>query len=435
MDDETTSPPRPIAGTIGSRVRVILGDTGNEWILLMNHDNGSAQWQTTNWSGFSNDAVTTQVLNCEKKGRYVKEIAVGSSGAWFVNGIKRNGTGGHSWWGSTSADYEIGESIKSSHGTKVSFGTDEMGSETYVLVHGSNGYTSSSNVSSSLTSRMYRIRKKKGTIDFIRLFDDDAYFIRDSDGTQWLGLSSYVEKEIKKSYVEDVAIAKDGSWVVIRGDNFVCSRGVDDDLKKNLTTFFRLQKQRNTERSNEIREYHDQVRRRREAREAAEAAAEQERQRLAREAAEEEERQRLARERQQQEQIRKQKRASELVSELVRESDARIQQEMESIKEMEDILLKRKRSIKSMISDMPAKRRAIIMQAVGDVDAHDESKARRVSCVVCHDEAAVMAIVPCGHHCLCEECSMTIVECPLSYRLCPLCRSQIQSTLRIYSTF
>ena len=108
---------------------------------------------------------------------------------------------------------------------------------------------------------------------------------------------------------------------------------------------------------------------------------------------------------------------------------------MASIKVMEDILLKRKRSIKSMISDMPAKRRAFIMQAMGDVDAFDKSKVRRVSCVVCHDETAVMAIVPCGHHCLCEDCSATIVACPASSRLCPLCRSYIQSTLKIYSTF
>jgi hypothetical protein len=67
MDDETAStPPRPILGTIGSRVCVLLGDTRKEWMLLMNHDNGDVQWQITNWRGFPN-AVTKQVLNCDKK--------------------------------------------------------------------------------------------------------------------------------------------------------------------------------------------------------------------------------------------------------------------------------------------------------------------------------------------------------------------------------
>jgi hypothetical protein len=32
--------PSPIIGNIGSRIRLILGDTGNEWLLITDNDDG-----------------------------------------------------------------------------------------------------------------------------------------------------------------------------------------------------------------------------------------------------------------------------------------------------------------------------------------------------------------------------------------------------------
>jgi hypothetical protein len=51
-------------------------------------------------------------------------------------------------------------------------------------------------------------------------------------------------------------------------------------------------------------------------------------------------------------------------------------------------------------------------------------------CVICQDEKTDHAIIPCGHHCLCNGCAdriMTSVS-----RKCPLCRVEIVGTLKIY---
>lgn len=55
-------------------------------------------------------------------------------------------------------------------------------------------------------------------------------------------------------------------------------------------------------------------------------------------------------------------------------------------------------------------------------------------CVICQDEDANIAIVDCGHLCLCMECSELIMS---SSKECPLCRTRIvtpQRLLRIFKT-
>ncbi|EIN08433.1 hypothetical protein PUNSTDRAFT_144029 [Punctularia strigosozonata HHB-11173 SS5] len=55
-------------------------------------------------------------------------------------------------------------------------------------------------------------------------------------------------------------------------------------------------------------------------------------------------------------------------------------------------------------------------------------------CVICQDEEANIAIVDCGHLCMCRDCSDLVMK---STRECPLCRTRIvteQRLLRIYRT-
>ena len=49
------------------------------------------------------------------------------------------------------------------------------------------------------------------------------------------------------------------------------------------------------------------------------------------------------------------------------------------------------------------------------------------ACVICLTESAKMAIVPCGHKCLCEGCANTS-----SIQTCPMCRGQVLSFLRVF---
>lgn len=48
-------------------------------------------------------------------------------------------------------------------------------------------------------------------------------------------------------------------------------------------------------------------------------------------------------------------------------------------------------------------------------------------CVVCLNAPKVMALVPCGHQCACAQCSPLLEGKP-----CPICRSMVQGTMRIF---
>ena len=51
-------------------------------------------------------------------------------------------------------------------------------------------------------------------------------------------------------------------------------------------------------------------------------------------------------------------------------------------------------------------------------------------CAVCRDAAANTACVPCGHQALCLTCAGLVLA---TDGRCPLCRAEINNTLRIYS--
>ena len=63
---------------------------------------------------------------------------------------------------------------------------------------------------------------------------------------------------------------------------------------------------------------------------------------------------------------------------------------------------------------------------------HDSEKkevivtANAAECCVCTARPARVALKPCGHLCLCLECSPSVVA------LCPLCRGEIQDRINIF---
>ncbi|KDN42946.1 hypothetical protein RSAG8_06472, partial [Rhizoctonia solani AG-8 WAC10335] len=73
--------------------------------------------------------------------------------------------------------------------------------------------------------------------------------------------------------------------------------------------------------------------------------------------------------------------------------------------------------------------------AVPKAAAHAAAKLERDGlCVICQDEDANIAIVDCGHLCLCLGCSELVMQ---SSKECPLCRTRIvtsQRLLRIFKT-
>jgi len=65
--------------------------------------------------------------------------------------------------------------------------------------------------------------------------------------------------------------------------------------------------------------------------------------------------------------------------------------------------------------------------------AHEEEEDDSKICSVCMDNPIEMAVIPCGHTCLCHGCSEDYKNNPRNLSSgCPLCRGKIERFLRIY---
>jgi hypothetical protein len=445
----TTTPrlaPSPISGSIGRRIRIIFGETASEYLLVFDEED-DRKWQSYShcnlWS-----AVSRQFRNCTAKGRHVTCIDFGPTGAWFMSGQKRDGSGHHSWWDSTTASSTIEEEVGGNDKVKASFGSNKYGSETSVVITGANGYAYDG-IDDDLLSRIERIHQSRKTIHFVRLFHDDGYFISDSEGTEWSGVGPFLSKELKngRGEINDVAFAEDGSWVVIRDDRFASSQGVPKEVTDRLNEFYQNQRARNQARQCQIQQHAAELLQQAAelARVNQERAAREERERAERERAERErvERERAARERVERERAERERAAKEatMATALVSAHLRELTREEESIRTLEKQLETRKRLFRASYESLPPSKRvqfgssASISAGATPTSIDTSSTIATVvveDCVVCQDRKAAHATVPCGHHCLCDECAADLVSSTERSSRCPLCRAQVQSTLKIY---
>lgn len=457
--------PERIRGSIGERIRVILGDDGNEWLLLLNKDNGERKWQSQSWKDIPTD-VSKQINNCIKKDRKVTKVDFNSDGAWYIEGEKYDGTRSYSWWGGTDAPIEDWLE-ENKYSKQVYLGTDEDyyyggKEETYVLIERGNGFEYSKNLPKQLKDCLKDCNNRRGTINFIRLFDDNKYFISHDRGEEWDLGNRHIDDALQESSenVQDIARANDGSWIIINDDCFESSNGIDKSLIKALENFYSDQRRWIRERDAEIKEYDkEQSRLAEEARERArrEARLQREREelerrqqeeieaRLQREMDELQRREREAREaaearrRAIEAEIARQARRRAIEAEsLARQAAAereklkqqsifqkalikRVTEEANDIADAERNIEKRKQSLKQTLEMIPESARPKI--------SIEHGNSSKNVCVVCQDENASMAIVPCGHVCLCAECSSSILT---NDKKCPLCRIAIEKVMKIY---
>ena len=423
-----SSRPERIQGTTGERIRVILGDNGNEWLLLLNKDNGERKWQTQNWSSTIPFAVAKQINNCIKKDRKVTRVDFNGNGAWYIEAEKYDGTGGHSWWGGTNASNEIKQLTNKAGSKQVYFGTTHYNDESYVLISGNNGYEYSEDLDQSLIDCIKRCNARGGIIKFIRLFHNNEFVFTDNSGREW-SLDGPLSDELKNisGVVHDVASAQDGSWVVIRDSRFIASQGISNELTTTLTDFYNEQRRYNSERDAEIRRYdEEQIRLAQEARERAqqEARLQREREELERREREDKEAEEARKRAIEAEKARKEaaerenlKRAALLEEALIK----RVTDEANDIADAERNIEKRKQSIKRSLELIPESARP-------NLSIECENSSKNV-CVVCQHEDVSMVIVPCGHACLCGECSLSVIN---NSKQCPLCRAAIREIIRIY---
>ena len=96
-----------------------------------------------------------------------------------------------------------------------------------------------------LVARIKRILGYGGSINFVRLFSQRGYFISDSEGVDWShlpnSLTSHLEESDNNEDILNIAVAQDGSWVVIRTTRFNTFGVVSDNLKRRLKCFYEAQ--------------------------------------------------------------------------------------------------------------------------------------------------------------------------------------------------
>ena len=95
----------------------------------------------------------------------------------------------------------------------------------------------------------------------------------------------------------------------------------------------------------------------------------------------------------------------------------------------------------TITSPIKATTRQDLQNAMKDIH-EQQSTLLKTQCTICHEHTATRAVIPCGHLCLCNECTTRIVtpnpalvsgeEVPHQPQ-CPLCRGHLLSTLHIYT--
>jgi hypothetical protein len=383
-------PPRPIKGSIGSRIRIVLGNTSQDWLLLFNHDDGNRKWQERYWNNIP-DGLEREIGKCIAKGGSTKEVDFGPGGEYYHESIERNCIE-HSWSDNTEAKSTIKQKfavqseqlvlypLSRSPPVKVSFGSSDSTAESYVVLAGDND-PGTSMLNQHLLSRIKDMEKKGKDINFIRLFICCGYYIDDEEGTQWDFLGTDCNQELNKNdTVNDIAVSGDGSWLVIRPNHYAGSNGGSHIMLHRLNQFYNDQGQRNDRRNHEIQQYPaDQIRRReREEREYEEGIARETRER----------------------------------GERGTDFEERIMKELKDITEQEGRLREKKRSLQASIENLS-------YQSRGRIDAEISDDNDEVfNCAICQTEPAPTAMSP------------------ISSRLCAMCRGEMISSLemRIHSS-
>ena len=50
-------------------------------------------------------------------------------------------------------------------------------------------------------------------------------------------------------------------------------------------------------------------------------------------------------------------------------------------------------------------------------------------CVICLEKAQTILVYPCGHKCLCSDCSLGYIR---NYSVCPICRNTVGDMVHVY---
>ena len=123
----------------------------------------------------------------------------------------------------------------------------------------------------------------------------------------------------------------------------------------------------------------------------------------------------------------------DLLVECLQEELGSVRKEQESIKDREASLKARIRSLQLTIQKLPEQSTKSLQNDLKEIQ-ENQCMLMNAQCSVCHEHTATKAVIPCGHLCLCEGCNTSITKLDSAQRKCPLCRGQLLSTLRVYTS-
>ena len=252
-------PPRPVAGPEGARIRLQLGATGADYLLLLDEDDGNVEWQTRTSSDWVPAGLSAQLNRLQAANQFVREVGLGPGGEWFVHGVDRDGTGTYSWWDKAFAASRqlrewTGELQERLH---VEFGDGGR----WLLLQGHNGFCGSERVDAALQARIRRVHAKKGSIGCVTLLPGGGYYIADdTEGTLLFGARADLAAEVRRPTADAIVdVVCDGTdaaaWVVLRRHWFRASAAVTPALVSRLTHFYIAQRQRRLARDAMLQAY------------------------------------------------------------------------------------------------------------------------------------------------------------------------------------
>lgn len=303
--------PRRIKKTEGDRIRLVLGETSETFVLILDQDDGDTIWQTVRWGGRGIPAgLVTQLLHILQEGLYISQLAFASDDRWFIQCKSAHGGGSsssrkksksrqstaglensstdsdpsfhhnssshtESWWGGCckKANKALESWTKAPHPLQVSFGENGQ----CFLLQGLNGHwdVGLSKVEIGLRNRVEKRYKDGGKVDFVRLFPfhscPNSYVVSDSEGTKWYGLNENLAKELRESAIEyrvcDVCMTaatlnQHGEfdpveeWAVFYPRHYKISENLAPSLATEIAHFYRVEKARRLRRDAAIEKYH-----------------------------------------------------------------------------------------------------------------------------------------------------------------------------------
>ena len=409
--------------SIGSRIRLVMGETTSNWILILNHPNGDDTPQELLWSD-APDKLVPKLQECLSNDWPIKDLDWVGFRTFYICGVRGKGSSD----GYFGYRKDIVSSFKSVNPPTGSLTLGERnGDLSWCYIGAQEHDFNYDNLDPSLVHRLDILSCGKpttGSIRLVRLFARGAYVLQNSSGVcSWGGpVPDECVQELKRSSttIQEVAITGNDEWVVIRSNGFVASPGVDPKLLELLQRFYESEKAKTkaaradsvTKKRNDMLESRDKALLLKEQelshRELSMQKAHKEQQRELEEKEANLKCKDLCLSHKEATLEREAKRVMDQ-QEKTNELEQSLEMKEADLKSLEDSLKRREAELARREKAQEEKSGEQERATESEKDDHDNYEGL---CVICLEDPAER-IFSCGHLCLCRACKIPNGRCPM----------------------